>query len=50
LFDGKYHVSEGLRDFISCHEKEIFSAMSTKLHSITKNKTAITNYNALTLE
>jgi len=48
LFDGKHGVSEELGDFISCHEKESSSAMSTKQHGITNNKTVITNYNALT--
>jgi hypothetical protein len=35
LFDGQYHVSEELGDFICCHEKERFSKMSTKQHLLT---------------
>jgi hypothetical protein len=30
LFDGKYHVSEEIGDFIFCHEKASSSKMSTK--------------------
>ena len=47
LFDGKYHVVEELAGLIFCYKKESSSEMSTKLHRITNNKTAIKNYNEL---